>query len=148
PAFTRMKACLDIHSYVFSAMEHGVIEQLQSSNLVASSTVKMLLLNSTNSSRKVFLANSGNWTTGSNLRNQLANYTSSDLSDFDGYIGQGKSILLPQDGKVAVAGSGTWAGYGAAVHLDTSSSWSMLMRISGGYNGGYASISTATANPG
>jgi len=39
----------DVSSYIWSAMEHGIIEQLQNSNLVAASTVKMLQIANTNS---------------------------------------------------------------------------------------------------
>ena len=50
----------DAGSYLWSAMEHGIIEQLQSSNLVAASTVKMLELGNTNK-QAIFLVNAGNW---------------------------------------------------------------------------------------
>jgi len=50
----------DITTYLDSAAEHGVIEQLQSSNLVGASTVKMLEVTSTNGGY-VFLANGYNW---------------------------------------------------------------------------------------
>jgi len=42
--FHNQTQVFDLSSYFWSAMEHGVIEQLQNSNIVASSTVKMLEL--------------------------------------------------------------------------------------------------------
>jgi len=55
----RLDKTFDLSSYFSSAMEHGIIEQLQSSGLVAASTVKMLELASTNS-LKIYLASSAN----------------------------------------------------------------------------------------
>ncbi len=132
----------DVGSYFFSAMEHGIIEQLQNSNLVAASTVKMIEIASTNS-QNVYLANSGNW---SSVRNSLVNYgpTTNTLSSL---ISQGFTLLLPQNGSNNVAGTGTWAGAGY-VELGTNNGGrAMGMIIGGGYNGGYDSSPTATVNP-
>ncbi len=134
----------DVHSYISSAMEHGIIEQLQSSNLVAASTVKMLGIANSNS-QPVYLASSANWTSGANIRNSLVNYGSS-LSTLDGLIGSGYILLLPQNGSNHVAGATSWAGDGY-VELGTSGNGrSMGMIIGGGYHGGYVSDPTATVN--
>src|SRR5678815_3264366 len=98
-------------AYLNSAAEHGLIEQLQSSNLVAASTVKMLHKANANGQR-IFQAKSSNWTTGSNVRNQLTGYSTSTLNTFGAYINAGYTLLLPQHGSNTVAGAGTWAGYG------------------------------------
>ncbi len=135
----------DVQSYIDSAMEHGIIEQLQSSNLVAASTVKMLDIANSNS-QPVYLASSANWTSGANIRGSLVNYGST-LSTLDGLIGSGFILLLPQSGSIHVAGAASWAGDGY-VELGTSAnSRSMGMIIGGGYNGGYVSDPTATVNP-
>src|SRR5262249_30666248 len=53
---------VDLGAYFASALEHGIIEQLQASNLVAASTVKLLQLGNTNG-LKTFLLTSNNWST-------------------------------------------------------------------------------------
>jgi len=63
----------DVDSYFASAMEHGIIEQLQNSNLIAASTVKMLEIANTNS-QTVYLAYNGDWSSGVNVRGSLVNY--------------------------------------------------------------------------
>lgn len=135
----------DVSSYVWSAMEHGIIEQLQNSNIVAASTVKMLEIANTNS-QKVYMASGSDWTTGANVRASLVNYGSS-LSTLDNLIGQGFILLLPQNGSNHVAGAGTWAGNGYVQLGSAGNSRSMGMIIGGGYNGGYDSNPNAGVNP-
>ena len=60
----------DLWSFFASALEHGIIEQLQNTNLVAASTVKMLQIANTNG-QAVYLASSTNWTTGYNVQSHL-----------------------------------------------------------------------------
>jgi RHS repeat-associated protein len=137
----------DVQSYFYSAMEHAMIEQLQSSNLVGASTVKMIEIAGTNSSQSVYLASSANWTAGANIKGNLVGYSSTTLSALGTLIGDGYILLLPQNGTNHVAGAGTWDGYGY-VQLGTSANGrSMGMIISGGYNGGYDSNPNATINP-
>ncbi len=136
----------DVHSYIASAMEHAIIEQLQDSNLVAASTVKMLDIANSNS-QPVYLASSSDWTSGANVRGSLVNYGPT-LSTLDGLISSGYILLLPQNGSNHVAGAGSWAGNGY-VQLGTSANGgrSMGMIIGGGYHGGYVSDPGATINP-
>jgi RHS repeat-associated protein len=136
----------DVSSYVFSAMEHGIIEQLQSSNLVAASTVKMLQIANTNS-QTVYLATSSDWTTGPNVRGSLVNYSSGSLTTLDGLISQGFFLLLPQNGSNHVAGGGTWGGNGYVELGAIGGNRVMGMIIGGGYNGGYVSDPTSTPSP-
>lgn len=136
----------DLFNYFASALEHGVLEQLQSSNLVASSTVKMLELANTNG-QSVFLASSTNWTTNAKVSSKLVNYDKTTLTTLTNDINEGYYILLPQNGSNHVAGAGTWAGYGYAERLLTSTNESMTMKISGGYNGGYIYIPGVTVDP-
>ena len=135
----------DVSSYVWSAMEHGIIEQLQNSNLVAASTIKMLQLANTNS-QTVYMASSANWTTGANIRGNLTNYNSGTLGALDGLMSQGFVVLLPKNGSNHVAGASSWAGNGY-VELGVSGGLrTMGMIISGGYNGGYISDFGADIN--
>ncbi len=53
----------DLWMFFGSALEHGIIEQLQNTNLVGASTVKMLEIANTNG-QAIYLASSTNWTTG------------------------------------------------------------------------------------
>jgi RHS repeat-associated protein len=122
---------LDLTSYFDSALEHGLLEQLQSSNLVAASTVKMLEIANTNG-QAVYLASNGNW---SAISGNLSGYNTSWLNTT--YISQGYTLLLPQNGSNYLAGPGSWAGYGIAARRLTSTNETMTMLISGGYHGGY-----------
>lgn len=133
----RMNQGIQVSSYFSSAMEHGIIEQLQSSNLLAASTMKMLEIANTNS-QKIYLATSTNW---SSIRGQLTGYDTSTL--YTDYIAKNYFLLLPQDGTNAL---GQWKGYGG-VALQNSASYIMLMLIQGGFSGGYVDNPNATVNP-
>jgi hypothetical protein len=134
----------DVNSFFASAMEHGIIEQLQNSNLVAASTVKMLEIASTNS-QPIYMASSSDWTTGPNVRSSLVNYGST-LSVLDTLISNGFILLLPRNGSNQVAGSNTWTG-DAYVQLGvTTAGRSMGMMIGAGYYGGYVSDGNSTVN--
>ena len=82
-------------SYFWSALEHGVIEQMQNTNLVGASTVKMLQIANTNG-QPVYLINSNNWST---IQGSLTNY-SSLMSTFASLTSQGWVLLVPQNGAI------------------------------------------------
>ena len=145
-SFDREARDFDLFSYFGSGLEHGVIEQLQTSNFVAASTVKMLEVASTNA-QQVFLANSTNWTNGVNVRSQLVNYASATLTTLSSYINAGYYVLLPKYGSNNVAGPGTWAGYGYVSHINYGGFEVTGFSISGGYQGAYVSASGALPNP-
>ncbi|MEI8121841.1 MAG: RHS repeat-associated core domain-containing protein [bacterium] len=130
----------DVAMYFQSAAEHGLIEQLQATNLVAASTVKMLQIGNTLGQR-TYLAQSSNWST---VRGNLSGYDTNWLKT--AYIDKGYTLLLPASGTNQVAGAGSWAGYGIAARLLTTNMHSMTMLISGNYNGGYVSVPTAVVN--
>ena len=133
-----------ITSYFASAFEHGIIEQLQNSNIVAASTVKLIELASTNNG-KIYLATSANWTAGANVSGNISNYNISQLNS--SYISQGYSLLIPQNGSIQIAGPGSWTGSGyVALQVAANGSEIMGMIIGGGYNGGYSST-TQPPNP-
>jgi YD repeat-containing protein len=140
-----MDRAFDLNTYIASAMEHGLIQQLQTNGLVAASTVKILELASTNK-QTIYLANSNNWTSGANVRSHLVNY---DLTDpfpqgLDSLISRGYSLLLPTNGSVQIAGAGSWAGYGFVEQQVTTGSEVIGMLIGGGYSGGFVSAPSAT----
>ena len=134
----------DVSSYIWSAMEHGIIEQLQDSNYLAASTVKMLEVANTNS-QTIYMASSANWTSGPIVRNSLINYGST-LGTLDGLISRGFVLLLPQNGSNHVASTGTWAGNGYVELGVSGSNRSMGMIINGAYNGGFNINPGATLN--
>ena len=140
----------DLNAYFASALEHGIIEQFQPSNLVAASTVKMLQIANTNG-QAVFLASSTNWTSNFNVKSHLTanTYDSGTLTTIGNYITQGYYVLLPQNGSNHVSGTTGWAGYGYEVRL-RAAGLPMTnvtgMLISGGYHGGYVVDPNATAS--
>ena len=130
----------DTASYFESAAEHAVIEQLQSTNLLGASTVKMLEVASTNG-QVIFLANGGNWA-GIRPYLDLNYYYSGDLDLLDQFIVQGNTLLLPRSWNWV--GNGDWGGFGLMLWgpAGTSSSY-----INGYYFGGQVSQSNAAVNP-
>jgi hypothetical protein len=128
--------------YFFSALEHGIIEQLQNTGLTAASTVKILELANTNS-QTIYLANSNNWAAGANVSGNITNYSISSLSN--SYIRNGYYLLLPSNGSVQIAGSGSWSGTGYVTYqAQANGVQNQAMIIGGGYNGGYVSLPGAT----
>jgi RHS repeat-associated protein len=134
----------DLVSFFGSALEHGIIEQLQNTNLVGASTVKMLQIASTNG-QSIYLANSANW---SSIQGGLSNYGSSVLNQINTrFIIPGFNVLMPANGSNRVAGAGSWAGYGYAARLAVGGqAVDSRMIIAGGYYGGYASDPAAVVN--
>ena len=130
----------DLIAYFGSAMEHGIIEQLQSSNLVAASTVKMLEVANANN-QTIYLATSTNWTSGANVLGHLVHYDTTSLGNL---ISQGYSLLLATNGAINLAGVGSWIGCGYVQQQMTA----MGMEISGpNYNGGYSEFPTLIPDP-
>jgi RHS repeat-associated protein len=136
----------DIFSFFSSAFEHGIIEQLQNSNVVGASTVKMLEIANTNG-QAVFLASSTNWTSGFNVKSKLVNYDTPTLNNITtNFINKGFYVLIPQNGSNHVS-SGSWAGYGYEARKFTNGTTTIsAMQIAGGYNGGF-SDGTGSPNP-
>jgi RHS repeat-associated protein len=135
----KSNAYFDLESFFASAMEHGIIEELQNSNLVGASTVKMLQIANTNG-QPVYLAYSGNWST---VQSDLTSgsYSSQTISQIGNYISQGYYVLLPQNGTNRVSNtSGSWFGYGYEARQAINGSATVsVMKIGGGYFGGYSS---------
>lgn len=127
----------DLSSFFASSLEHGILEQSQSSNLVGASTVKMLEIANTNG-QAVYLANSTNWTS---IQGSLVNYGGVLGQIYTNYISRGYNVLMPADGSNHVsAATGSWAGYGyEARQAANGTATSLQMIISGAYHGGYSS---------
>jgi len=137
---------IDEVCYFGSAMEHGLIEQLQATNLVGASTIKILELANTNH-QAVYLANSTNW---SAISGKLVNYSANSLNGIYGLMtgaNAGNSVLLPQNGLTQLAGSGSWSGYGLLVHNPNGGVSMLIGDSSGVHNGGYVSDLGATVSP-
>ena len=140
--YQKRDSVFDAGSYFWSALEHGVIEQMQNTNLVGASTVKMLEIANTNG-QAVYLINSNNWST---VSGSLTNYGST-MSTFSTLSSQGWFLLVPQNGANTVAGTGTWKGAGFVELLPSATQRSMGMIIGGNYNGGYVSVPSALVSP-
>ncbi|MCX6839571.1 MAG: DUF6531 domain-containing protein, partial [Verrucomicrobia bacterium] len=124
--------------FVGSAMEHGVIAQTQAGALAAS-TVKLGSVANA-AGKKLFLAtDAASWGT---VQGQLLvephaeGYSSADLAVIAAAITAGKTVLLPEAGKLTMqqwkgAGYLTWKSSGGGAS-------EVLMLISGGYSGGYS----------
>jgi RHS repeat-associated protein len=126
----------DLSCFFLSAMEHGLIEQLQSTNLVAASSAKMLELANANH-QAVYLVTSTNWAA---VQSKLVNYNTNDLASL---VNPGNIIFLPQNGDFPVNGTGSWSGYGFMVRF----AGGAQMLIGQGVFGGYVSDSSATVSP-
>jgi RHS repeat-associated protein len=125
----------DLWSFFSSAMEHGIIEELQNSNLVAASTVKMLEIANTNK-QAVYLASSSNWSTVDTALT-AGGYSSSTTAAIQNYVNNGYYVLVPKVGTNAVSTlANGWTGYGyeARQALNGSATVS-IMKIGGGYLG-------------
>lgn len=122
---------LQLGSLFSSAMEHGVIEQLQPGSS-AVSTVKILRKAGLTTSNPLFLARATNWST---VVSQLTNYSTATKTSLGNAINNdGAQIFLPKNGSVT---EGIWNGTGFVLRLPHAAG----MIISGGYSGGF---STAT----
>lgn len=118
-----------------SAMEHGVLEQLQSTNNQGISTVRILQLanaNSDTNNNKIFYATQSNYA--SVVQPALGtNYTTQEKQGFLDDVNAGRILILPQKGSHQL---NQWRGTGYVV----ASSNLVQMIISGHLNGGYSSL--------
>jgi RHS repeat-associated protein len=131
-------ACFKSLIFMHSALEHGVLEELQV-NRPAASTVKLLQTNNSQGGR-VYEANASNF---GSIQPLLTDYTSRDIADIQGIINNGYTVYLPQNGQISVlSGSGNWSGCGYIAQKfwteNDISRGSVGMVIGGGYHGGYS----------
>lgn len=123
--------------HLASAMEHGVLEQMQA-NSPAVSTVKLLQLNNAGG-KKAFMATAANYVA---IKPQLANYSAQDLNDFQTSVTSGNTLILPENGKIPLQ---VWSGKGYIDFNMGGTSRHVGMIIGGGYNGGYGAIKAPVA---
>ena len=114
-----------------SALEHGMLEQMQGTNRPGVSTVKLLGLNNA-ANKETYYATSANWSGVSGVRTQLVNYSAQELARLDGFItGSNMTAVLPKDAAITLA---QWTGVGYVVYDGINTG----MLIQGGYKGGYS----------
>ena len=123
-------------NFLASALEHGVLEQLQVDR-PAVSTVKLLHLTN-HDHDPVFLVTSANFAA---IKNQL-DYSQGKIDDFQTDVNNGYTLILPANGQIALdAGTGHgWAGEGYIRYGNTNGSMSCAMIISGDHYGGYTVV--------
>lgn len=119
--------------FLGSAMEHGVLEQLQAALRPAASTIKLLHLANSQGLR-IYQVNAGNYAA---IRPLLANYSTADLDAFQAEVDSGAVLMLPADGQLTIQ---EWRGTGYVVYNDDPQTGyrGFGMVIGGGYFGGYA----------
>ncbi len=125
------RQAFDISLYFASAMEHGVIEQLQGPQAVAASTIKLIHLanQSTDPDRdELFRVDA---TTFAQVQPWLKGYSSALLQSLQHDVSNGATLLLTEH---ALNALGQWRGTGYI----TASARRLGMIISGGYFGGYS----------
>ncbi|MEA3212918.1 MAG: hypothetical protein QOE70_5975 [Chthoniobacter sp.] len=128
-------------SFMASAMEHGIISQLQGPSQVAASTIRLLRLAA---SGPIYRATPATWAT---VRGALRNYQAGDLATLDAVFATGAApgnwALVPAEGRQVI---NSWAGAGYSTYSIGSTGMTCDMRISGGLSGGFNSF-FAPVNP-
>ena len=116
---------------ISSAMEHGVLEQMQGTNLQCASTVKLITLNNRNGN-KTFLVKSNNFNA---VKGSLL-YGASEKVAFSNFVATGGLLLLPETNAI-VLNQWNGEGYMQLSPINASGSGSIAMIIGGNYFGGY-----------
>ncbi|MFN0078449.1 MAG: RHS repeat-associated core domain-containing protein [Prosthecobacter sp.] len=126
-----------------SAMEHGIIEQLQPGTKAAS-TVKLVANNNAVAGKKTFLA------TQANSAGMLGEYSASEQAIIQGYLNTKHTVILPQSGSIAAdpaAAGVSWKGsaymisrYGQVDANNVPLQNQAYMLIGGTWQGGYGSV--------
>lgn len=114
-----------------SALEHGILEQLQGTNKPGVSTVRLLQL-ANQGGQKIFHANSTNF---ASISPQLVNYTADELNSFSNRCALGQTLVLPENAQITLQ---EWRGKGYVAHGPGADGYSEVgMIIDGDYYGGY-----------
>lgn len=140
----RVGNTFQLSSLFMSAMEHGVIEQMQD-GAPAISTVEILRKASTGTANRLMLLNPGNHD--DIVANDLTNYDQGEKDTIALYvegdplrgIPAGKA-LVPRNGNV---NQGSWTGAGLLIRNPSAAG----MLITGGYSGGYATTADWIVSP-
>jgi RHS repeat-associated protein len=123
-------AHFNIVATLSSAFEHGILEQKMGSDKPGISTIKLFQVANA-AGHKVFFADNTNFST---IRPQMTNYSATTLNNFQSQVSQGRTLVLPSDGRLGV---GDWKGIGYITKRVSGNSMSLGMVIGGGYYGGY-----------
>ena len=135
------RTAFHVSSHFASALEHGVIEQLQGPGVQALSTMRIFQLANAQG-HPLHLVDNSNW---SSVRSTLATGNGWQTAELDliesgitgsENIGNNAQIMVPRRGDIGLTNpptAGQWRGYGYALASNVSSG----MFISGGYSGGY-----------
>jgi RHS repeat-associated protein len=121
--------------YLMSALEHGVLEQLQVER-PAASTVKLLSL-ANDAGTKIFFADAASW---SSIEPQLTGYSADDMAELEQASEAGADLILPATGQISLR---DWQGKGYISVVEQGGSIAMRMAIGGGYDGGYGAYRNA-----
>ena len=127
--FALVEHYFDLSGLFASAMEHGVLEQIQGQSVVAVSTVRMIQ-QANAQGLKIFRASPDNW---SSVSGQLQNYSATTKSTIHDllWVDATSRALLPGSGTITV---GQWTGGAYTVESPAYASFI----ISKGLNGGYS----------
>ncbi len=117
-------------NFMDSALEHGVLEQMQV-NRPAVSTVKLIKL-ANDDGDKIFLVNDTNYDA---IEPKLTGYSDDDKTGFAADVVKGTIFILPQNAQIGLQ---EWAGKGYISYFEDGDSKSCGMIIGGGYYGGFA----------
>lgn len=132
-----------LHTTLASAMEHGVLEQMQGTGLGATSTVKMIHL-ANQSGQRIYRGNSANW---NSVTGELIDYSppntplSPELTEIGIALNANpqSKVLLPQSGKQIL---NQYIGFGYA--LEEPSKVTMKIGANfGGYNSSPGAVSSS-----
>jgi len=131
----------DRSHFFFSALECGVLDQVNGRDRPSVSTVRLMGLANAGGA-PIYLATSSNW---QRVRSALVGYSQEMLADFDEDMAAGRSLLLPENGVLTLGG---WSGHG---YIDfgpasASGTYSYGMVIGGNLNGGLPSTEVATSS--
>lgn len=144
------RTAFHVSSHFASALEHGIIEQLQGPGVQAISTMKVLQLANAQG-HPLHLVDSSNW---SSVRSTLATGNGWLVGSLDriessitgtANVANNAQILLPRRGDIGLTSppaAGQWRGYGYALTSNVISG----MLISGGYSGGYLASGSGTVS--
>ena len=135
--FEAARNCSRFASTLASAMEHGVLEQMQGTGLGATSTVKMVHL-ANEAGQRIYRATGANW---SAVNSELQNYPAAIKTEISTSLSADASsrALLPRKGKLVL---NQYTGFGFALEEPTR----ITMKIGanyGGYNSQTGTVSTA-----
>lgn len=120
-------------SLIYSALEHGILEQLASVANPGVSTVKLFKIANDNH-KKIFAANAGNFEA---IAGQISHYSPDDIGALQKLAREGATLFIPEDGSLTL---NDWQGKGYISRKAITYGEEVEMGIGPGYNGGYGSF--------